>query len=432
VPGKRIVIDHPRTAKERKALAEFAARTFGGHYDEILQRQVCEIEEAPGARPELRRVARIGGEIAAHVGIIDRTVRIGRARLRMGGLAGVMTDPAHRHRGLASACLEDAVDFMRNDGFDVSFLFGIRDFYHRFGYVGCLPTYAMRLRVRDLERLKNPFAIEAPRGRPPARLLDEIVPLYEAASAGTPASVVRDRACFAYALRSRGLERPKRGGDPSRGLTVFREKRGGRAGKKRVRAYAVLGEGGCLEAGLAPGDDAAAGAVLAWLRDRCVRNLARELVLRGMPPAHPLACFARRFNHTEERGFSWNGDGMGRVVDARRFLDAIAPELDARLSAAGIDDECHLHVTLAPGDRARRRARPVEESLVLGGGHHFAMARRGVRSAKVKCSEGALLQMALGSLAFGDIPGVSVGGDRAFVRAIFPEAGPGLWPIDHF
>jgi predicted N-acetyltransferase YhbS len=431
VPARRIVIDHPRTAKERKALAEFAARTFGGHYDEVLQRQVCEIEDAPGARPELRRVARVGGRIVAHVGIIDLTVRIGRARLRMGGLAGVMTDPEHRGRGLASACMRDAVDFMRREGFDVSFLFGIRDFYHRFGYVGCLPTYAMRLRVRDLDRLKNPFAVEAPRGRPPARLLDELVPLYEAAAAGTPGAFVRDRACFAYALRSCGLERPKRG-DLSRGLVIFREKRAGRSAGRRVRAYVVMRDGGCVEAGLAPGDDTAAGAVLAWLRDRCVERLERDLVLGGMPPAHPLACFARRFNHTEERGFSWNGGGMGRVIDARRFLGAIAPELEARLSAAGIDDECRLHVTLAPGGGAKRRGRRVEHSLVLGGGHHFAMARRGMRSAKVKCSQGALLQMALGSLAFGDIPGVKVGGDRALVRAIFPEAGPGLWPIDHF
>ena len=53
-------------------------------------------------------------------------------------------------------------------------------------------------------------------------------------------------------------------------------------------------------------------------------------------------------------------------------------------------------------------------------------------SAKVKCSEGALLQMALGTLEVDAIPGVKVSGDRALVRAVFPEAAPAIWPLDHF
>ncbi len=427
MPAKRARVDYPRTAKERRALAEFAARTFGGHYVETLQGQLRQIEDAPGARPQLRRVARVGGKIVAHVGIIDRTIRIGRARLRMGGLAAVMTDPAHRGRGLADACLTDAVEFMRRDGFDVSILFGIRNFYHRFGYVGCLPGYEMRLPVSDLGALKNPFAVEAPKGLPSARVVKELVPLYEAAAEGTPGTVVRDRRCFAFALHGRGFERPKRG-DLSRGVVMFREKRGG----KRVRAYLIMRDGACLEAGLAPGDDVAAGAVLAWLRDRCVERLEAKLVLQDMPPAHPLTRFARRMNHSLERGFSWNGDGMGRLIDTRAFLEKIAPELEARIASAGIDDECHLHLALVPEGIGRRRRKPAEHSLILGGGHHFAMARRGVLSAKVACPGAALLQMALGSLAVEAIPGVKVSGDRALVRAAFPEAAPGMFPLDHF
>jgi hypothetical protein len=345
----------------------------------------------------------------------------------MGGLEAVMADPAHRGRGLASACMRDAVEFMRRDGFDVSILFGIRDFYHRFGYVGCLPGYATRLRVRDLGSLRNPFAVEAPKGLPSARVMKELLPLYEAAAKGTPASVVRDRECFAFTLHGRAFERPKRG-DLSRGVVIFREKRGG----KRVRAYLIMRDHACLEAGLAPGDDAAGAAVLAWLRDRCVERLEAKLVLQDMPPAHPLTRFARRLNHSLERGFSWDGNGMGRLIDTRAFLKKIAPELEARLASAGIDDECHLHLALVPEDGGKRRSKPTEHSLILGAGHHFAMSRRGVLSAKVTCTGGALLQMALGTLAADAIPGVKVSGDRALVRSAFPEAAPAMWPIDHF
>jgi predicted N-acetyltransferase YhbS len=410
VPAKRIIIDHPRNAKERLALAKFDACGFGSGCNHDVERDLREIERAPGTRPEFHRFARVDGQVVARVKVVEQITRIGRARFRMGGLGDIQTDPAHRGRGYASACINDTIDFMRGDGFDVSFLFGISDFYHRFGYVGCLPDYVLRLKVRDLEGLNIPFTVEAPSGRPKARLLTEVARLYEAAAEGTPATVVRDR------MRV------------SRGLVVFREKRAAR----RVRAYIVQRKGSLVEAGLAPGDDAAAGAILAWLRDRCIERLDAKLTLEDIPPAHPLARFARRFNHAFKRELTWNGNGMGRLIDTRSFLDKITPELEARLSSAGIDDECRLHFTLTPDSGAKRTRKADEQSLILGGGHHFAMARRGVMSAKVTCSEGALIQMALGTLAYDAIPGVEVSGDKALVRAVFPEAAPAIWPLDHF
>jgi len=392
-------------------LAEFDACGFGHGCNHDVRRHLEEIERAPGTRPEFHRFARFGGRIVSRLRIVESTLRIGRARVRMGGIGDVQTDPAHRGRGCASACIRDSIEFMRREGFDLSILFGIHGFYHRFGYVGCLPEYEMRLKVRDLGALKNPFRVEAPEGPPPGRLLGEVLPLHEAAAEGTPGTVVRD------SMRIK------------RDLVAFREKRG----RKRVRAYVVWRKRGALvEAGLAPGDDAAAGAVLAWLRDRCIERLEQVLELEDIPPAHPLARFARRFNHEEERSLAWNGDGMGRLIDTGAFLDKIAPELEARLASAGIDDECHLHFALAPEGGGGKRGKPVERSIILGAGHHFAMSRRGVLSAKVTCSEGALLQMALGTLDSESIPGVKVSGDRALVRAAFPEAAPSIWPRDHF
>ena len=409
--AKRIVVGHPRTAKERLSLAEFDACGFGHGCDHDVKRHLRAIEHDPGTRPEFHRFGRLDGRIVSRLKIVESTLRIGRARVRMGGIGDVQTDPAYRGRGCASACIRDSIEFMRREGFDLSILFGIRDFYRRFGYVGCLPEYETRLKVLDLGGLKNPFRVEAPKGLPAKRLLGEVLPLYEAAAEATPGTVVRD---------SMRLKRD---------LVAFREKRG----KKRVRAYIVWRKRGSLvEAGLAPGDDAAAGAVLAWLRDRSIERLEQRLHLRDMPPAHPLARFARRFNHEEERGLAWNGDGMGRLIDTGAFLEKITPELEARLASAGIDDECHLHLTLAAEGGGGRRGKPVEKSIILGAGHHFAMSRRGVLSAKVKCSEGALLQMALGTLSVDVIPGVKVSGDRALVRAAFPEAAPSIWPRDHF
>ena len=77
----------------------------------------------------------VDGAVASSVVVVDRTIRIGHVHLKMGGIGDVSTRRAYRQHGYARKMLEDAVVFMREAGYHFSALFGIPDFYPKFGYV---------------------------------------------------------------------------------------------------------------------------------------------------------------------------------------------------------------------------------------------------------------------------------------------------------
>ena len=83
----------------------------------------------------------LGEERGSFVMINDLQMRIGAAQVRIGGIGGVSTDRNHRNKGYSRMCMEAAVDWMSSNGFDMSFLFGIRDFYDKYGYTTCMPDH---------------------------------------------------------------------------------------------------------------------------------------------------------------------------------------------------------------------------------------------------------------------------------------------------
>jgi predicted N-acetyltransferase YhbS len=80
------------------------------------------------------RIGLISNRVVTHFGIWDYQMRVGSARVRVGGVGGVATDADYRKRGLMDRTARASMEAMRAQGYDVSLLFGIDDFYHRFGY----------------------------------------------------------------------------------------------------------------------------------------------------------------------------------------------------------------------------------------------------------------------------------------------------------
>ncbi|MHB1458207.1 MAG: GNAT family N-acetyltransferase, partial [Armatimonadota bacterium] len=86
--------------------------------------------------------------------LIDYTVRIGSARLRMGGIAGVGTLEDCRKKGYSRSVLEDTTSYMKQLGYDVALLFGIPDYYHKFGYAVCLSEPSFILNTAQMLNLE--------------------------------------------------------------------------------------------------------------------------------------------------------------------------------------------------------------------------------------------------------------------------------------
>ncbi|HEV2124783.1 MAG TPA: GNAT family N-acetyltransferase, partial [Chloroflexota bacterium] len=101
-----------------------------------------ETGEAPGqTRVELL----MAGHAVSRLYIVPFTIRIGDATVRMDGIAGVGTDEEHRNRGYARHILEAAVEHMRHGDAALTMLYGISDFYHRFGYTTAGPDHYIHL-----------------------------------------------------------------------------------------------------------------------------------------------------------------------------------------------------------------------------------------------------------------------------------------------
>jgi predicted acetyltransferase len=67
------------------------------------------------ASPNWYAFARIENMLVSCLGIVERVVSVNGQPLRLAGISGVMTYPEWRGRGIASALLEEAVAFIRNE-----------------------------------------------------------------------------------------------------------------------------------------------------------------------------------------------------------------------------------------------------------------------------------------------------------------------------
>jgi predicted N-acetyltransferase YhbS len=417
-------LDHLRTRQDLEQAAGLVADSFASRHADLQRVFRHDFNIDSGVRPEHIRVVRSGGKVVSLIVIYEKPIRIGRAKMKMGGLGFVCSNPRYRGKGLASKCLSDAVTYMKKNGFHLSTLFGIDRFYGRAGYVGCLPNYRMKVPVGVLEKATDSLVIQSVR----LQDFDEMLRLYHAASVGCPVSVLRTRQSLKESLLRRRMLHPSSKGQAS--VQLFRE----RSGRRAVRGYVVWRDGNLWEAAVAPGDEVAASCILAWLRDRRKEALEKEVVLPH-GPQHPLTQYALRFNHSFERSFSWTGGGMGRVIDISGFLEALQPELEARVNSAGMDGQCHVHLAVSdahPGGVAVRKSVVVRHTLRLGGGHQFMLAHRPHYWLRVECSAQSLLQLALGCLPLATLPCLKVEGERNLLPVLFPESAPEIFTLDHF
>ena len=139
------------------------------------------------------RVVVVDGRIVATLRVWARILRVGSCPVPMGGIGGVGTDPGHRGKGYASAMLEDAVDYLRKSGYDISVLFTEVPavFYRRVGWES-VPQAAFRLfRRRSAHPEPDGWQVDA---FDEARDLEQAVTLYDACNARQSGSLVRPRA----------------------------------------------------------------------------------------------------------------------------------------------------------------------------------------------------------------------------------------------
>jgi hypothetical protein len=264
----------------------------------------------------------LGGEHVSGLTINDLQMHIGRAVVHMGGIGGVHTDQRHRLKGYSRRVCQHSNRYMFERGYDVSLLFGISDFYHKFGFVSCLPSYKLTLTTRIVERALRHARV----GKTPTVRL------------GRPEDFPRIRTLYnqEYARRTGSIRRTGRWKGfrmgstwGSKTLTLVAAAGG------RIRAYAGVDDReDALTVFEVAGDPRAYPALLRALAREAVEKRVESMALL-LPPDDRFSIYSRRFGGTLTVNYPYTGAGMLRVINLVTLFEKLCPELTDRLQAVG-------------------------------------------------------------------------------------------------
>lgn len=344
--------------------------------------------------------------------VIDYQMRIGTAQVRMAGIGGVGTKHEYRMKGYMRALYEDTVKYMVNQGYDVSMLFGIPNFYTKFGYAFCLPVYKQVVQTRVAEEARSD--IQGVTVRPlEAGDMAAAVELYNRNNRERTCSIVRSKEHFKEFSKGTWWEVPA-------DAIAFKDKAG------QLLAYAALDrsqeEVNVVEAESA--DDRLFPTLLYEFARMAIDRRCGRICLFH-PPDHPFAEFVQRYGCKWKIERHKNGGGMMRILNLRSLFDRIRPELERRMGAS----------TLRAGAGALALKTDIGTvTLAFDNGK----LRLGDSSADLalQISQDRLVQLLVGHRSGRDVlndPAVQATGDvLPWLDALLPAGHPYTWKADQF
>ena len=369
----------------------------------------CEIrkDERGRAIPSLVKK----GEVVSKLAVWQMPMRIGGAKTLMGGIGGVWTHEKHRNRGYASIVMEDACAWMRENDYDFSVLFGIPDFYHRWGFITTLSSGRVILETRTAEKAEPTCRVRAYH----AADLPRAIRMYNDNNRSRTASIVRDETWTPW---RKGL----RWGVPPKLFSYTR------AGKLAAVAAFDLAPDSVNCVDLSVADAGAFAGVVRHAAELAVERRVEKITF-FRPPDGPFADFCRELGGCEITGTTPRcAGGMARIINQAQLFQKIAPELTRRLRASRLT-VWSLSLDILTDLGATR--------LVVTTGR-VAVGERTARRAKVtlRLPQDRLTQLLFGfqSIDFLLAHGFAKlsGNGRDVLNALFPRGTPYMAVPDHF
>ena len=277
---------------------------------------------------------KLGGRTVSSVQIMHYTLNIGTAKVRMDGIGGVGTDEAFRNRGYSRLALEACIKVMTKGDASLSMLYGIRDFYPKFGYATAGPDHLALL--TDLKR-----NVSLPDGWT-SRLfetgdLPTIQEIYARNAGREIGSAVRSNEGGVWSKLLQASDGTKQDfcrvvvdGKGAVAGYVWRAKWCWYVKYKLESDYPnalVLGE---AMATCPQSADAVLAICRQWAQEEEMDREVGQVVL-ALPPESLLATAAMRQDARLIRNFGVCGGSMARVLNTNRLLLSLIPELEARL-----------------------------------------------------------------------------------------------------
>lgn len=397
-----------RSTADKDELRKANELMAGAHADDspgALRWLVRHASSYPGLPRGHTRIALLNGEIAGALRLTTETMRLGEARLRVGGLGWVATAPQHRHRGICTGLLQETRRYMIEQRYHLSMLFGIPNFYHRFGFATTLADYLI-----TLDAAEAPTVLSGEYKIRPVKPGDigAIQKMHSANDEGVACSLLRSSAHL------------KMKWDRFSSARVFTTHQG------RVVAYVLLGEDEKLlpvqEVGI--DDRAAAPDVLAYCTQRAQDDY-KPRVRFMTPPEHVFARFLAGYESTHEMRLSRQRGGMMSFMDIGESLESMLPEWEGRAAQSIVADRRCEVTLLVDGVGYRLRSHYGAIDIAAGMGKN-----------KFSITSTDLMRLLTGYTHLEDIYNLErrlIASDaRAFLAAIFPKRNPYVHTFDRF
>jgi predicted N-acetyltransferase YhbS len=301
----------PDPNRHRQDVLDLTAKTFGRGYWEWMQHARDRYIDHSPYDWSASTIGILAGRAVTHWGAWDIAMRVGRAAIRVAGIGAVSTDARFRKRGLMARTIAGAMAPMRRAGYDMTLLYGIPGFYHRFGYVPAWPGQVYHVATGALPT--DPPAGRVRRFVPNHR--DDLARLYNRQHAGLTGTAVRP-----VFLRAR------------KGWTgrLWTDDSGSPTG------YLVIGSRqDTLELIDSAGEP---GQILRVLGRLARRRGARRIRLPDLHHDSGLARLLRRGDCRLERNYSRSGEAMIHLLNLTSTLERMEGELEARLRRSHLAD----------------------------------------------------------------------------------------------
>lgn len=282
--------------------------------DRAVAERVERTRQQPGFDFAKHQIALVDDQVVSHVMAHDLRLSYGSCSLRMGGVAGVCTHPAHRDQGYALRLMEQTLDFMRARGDHFALLnTGTSGFYSRVGYDSVWSDSWMQIQAEDAAALAAPLPV---RSMVEADL-PQVAALYAQHWAGRCTMPRSAEVWHWYTIR-----RPERVA-----LVVEAE------GSLRAYAISTFAAGSGMEV-VADSPEALI-SLLSHLGQMALAAEDWPRIEIMMAPDDPLLHYVRwHVSGVLNTAYTYQSNWMARLVNADAFREAILPELTRQ---AGID-----------------------------------------------------------------------------------------------
>jgi len=361
---------------------------------------------------EQSRVAVVDGRVVSHVRVVDRDVRIGRSSLRMGGLRCIYTLPQFRKRGVAERLIRDTLQWLKESGYDVSMLWGIRNFYGSFGFASALADYRSTVSAKDAQETPAGVTLEPLGGDDD---VEQLASIYERNHAGRSMHVARDPRYWNGLIARMRDRSASLADDPDKDLLISRNSLG------QIIGYAFFCGVDCREAGIAADEAAAAIAAEAARRARDAKDVELHL---NFPPWNPLVRHCARHEITYVEKDFVDGGGMLLILDPHAVMKKLEPELSARLGKSELAGASAC---------VEIRSEGITIALELRKGRVEVCERpRSSPAATLSLSLTSLAQLVSGYREASSIANAHSTGQARFWQVLFPRRDPFVEPLDRF